>query len=664
MAIDRKDITPDEIERVKTHIEDYLISKGIDTRKKFRCLSIDHIDNNPSMQFNKKDNYAHCFSCGATFDIFDLISIDKNLNKKDAFIETIKMFEPNILNKRQVKSIPQKQDQLKTWQEAVFQSKEALDYLHNRGLSDETIKKYGLGFNSSFYAKVDDTTYTFPAIIIPREENSYTARNINWKPTDNKDLRIRKNGASTIYNLNQSNNSDKSYCFIAEGEFDCLSFLELGYNAIGLGSCSNSNKLFNTNLDTSKTYILALDNDEAGKETTEKIANELKVRNIKFITFNYGGVIKDPNEALTTDKQAFLTGIQGVIDNMQKLLDDQNNESKKEYLKNTALAQLSVLDSFLEDTKNFTPYATGFKNLDTCLCGGFYPGLIILGAPSSTGKTTFTLQMADNMAKTGKDVMFFSLEMSNIELMCKSLSRITYEHDSTEMTAKTMNEIEFGFHYQHYRDDELEAIKSARKEYSNYAGNLFLFQSRAITVHQIESAIKNHIEQRGKKPVIFIDYLQILAPVEKNSDVKQILDFSVSELRRIARDYFVPIIVISSVNRQSYGDKMEMTAFKSSGGIEYGGDILFGLQFTAATKPAINDKGKKIKANLNEEKSKLVREISLETLKNRNGDIFKTIDFDFKAKYNYFREKDDFSLPIIKEEEPTWLSKKRDKNVF
>ena len=653
MAIDRKDITPDEIERVKTHMEDYLISKGIDTRKKFRCLSIDHIDNNPSMQFNKKDNYAHCFSCGATFDIFDLISIDKNLSKKDAFIETIKMFEPNLLNKQHVKSIPNKQDQLKTWQEAVFQSKEALDYLHNRGLSDETIKKYGIGFNSSFYAKVDDTTYTFPAIIIPREENSYTARNINWKPTDNKDIRIRKNGASTIYNLNQSNNSDKSYCFIAEGEFDCLSFLELGYNAIGLGSCSNSNKLFNSNLDTSKTYILALDNDEAGQETTEKIANEFKVRNIKFITFNYGGVIKDPNEALTTDKQAFLTGIQGVIDNMQKLLDDKNNESKKEYLKNTALAKLAVLDKFIEETENFTPYSTGFKNLDTLLYGGLYPGFSILGAPSSTGKTTFALQMADNMAKTGKDVMFFSLEMPELELMCKSLARITFEQDTTRRTtAKTMDEIMYGFHYKHYRDIELEAIQNAREEYSKYADNLFIFecpalnvyQSRAITVHQIESAIKNHIEQRGKKPAVFIDYLQIIAPAEKNSDIKQILDFNVSELKRIARKYFIPIFAISAVNRQSYDDKMEMTAFKSSGGIEYGADYLFGLQFTSLTKPAYNEKGKKIKVNIDEEKSKPIREVSFDIIKQRNGETCKLIDFEYKAKFNYFKEKEDSEI--------------------
>ena len=641
MNLDRKKITDDELERVKEHIEDYMREKGLPFNKHFHCILKDHKDEDPSMRYDKEYHILKCFGCGEALDIFDLVALDKNLNKKQAFIETIKMYEPRLLDYTETKTNKNETNLLKMWQEAVFNSKEALDYLHSRGLSDETIKKYGLGYNSSFYAKADDKTYTFPAIIIPREENCYTARNISWKPTDNKDLRIRKIGASTIYNLNQSNNSDKSYCFIAEGEFDCLSFLELGYNAIGLGSCSNFNKLFNSNLDTSKTYILSLDNDEAGKETADKIANEFKVRNIKFITFNYGGLIKDPNEALTTDKQAFITGIQGVLDNMQELLSNTENEEKEKYNNCSNLGMLSKLEKFIEDTKDFIPYSTGFKNLDTCLCGGLFPGLTVLGAPSSTGKTTFALQLADNMAKIGKDVMFFSLEMSELELLCKSLSRITFENDVTRRTtAKSTNEILYGFQYNHYRDDEIEAINKAKEEYSTYANNLFFFESPALNVHQIDSLIEKHISLRAKNPVVFVDYLQILAPVEKNSDVKQIIDYNISELKRIARKYFIPIVVISSVNRQSYDDKMEMTAFKSSGGIEFGADVLFGLQFTSITKPTYNSNGKKSKVNIEEEKSKPIREISLDIIKNRNGETCKLIDFEYKAKFNFFKETD------------------------
>lgn len=50
----------------------------------------------------------------------------------------------------------------------------------------------------------------------------------------------------------------------------------------------------------------------------------------------------------------------------------------------------------------------GFSNIDAKV--SFYPGLYVLGAISSLGKTTFIHQMADQLAKAGEHVLFFSLE--------------------------------------------------------------------------------------------------------------------------------------------------------------------------------------------------------------------------------------------------------------
>lgn len=632
-------ITEDEINRVKTCIESYLSMRGININKPFRCLNPNHEDKHPSMNYNPKEYYVHCFSCGKTYDLFDLVAMDKGLDKSTAFIETIKIYEPRLLERNQKVSenlqnkVDSFEQDYKKWQEELSKSEKALSYLYNRGLSDETIKKFGLGFNANYYTNVSP----IQAIIIPNGNESFTARNIEWKQTDDKDFRIRKKGKSKIYNLENAIQSDENYCFIAEGEFDCLSFAELGYNAIGLGSCSNYEQLFNANLNSSKTYILALDNDEAGIETTEKITNGFKERNIKYLTFNYGGVIKDPNEALTTDKTAFNKQIQGVLDNMQELLNEQENQDLIEYNQTSSLAKMSLFDKFVEETKNFTPYATGFKKLDECLNGGFYPGLICLGAPSSTGKTTLTLQMADNMAKNGKDVLFLSLEMSEFELMAKSLSRISYEKNRDEYNSKSMSEILYGINYKDYNERELEIINNAKQDYMQFADNLFIKECQAINVNDIERIIKRHIEIRKKKPIVFIDYLQILAPVEKNSDIKQIIDYNISQLKRIARDCFIPIFIISSVNRQSYDEKMEMTSFKSSGGIEFGADVLLGLQFTNANK-------NKKEFNLEEEKSRPVREISLDIIKQRNGETCKRVNYQYKPKYNYYMERNEDNL--------------------
>ena len=71
-----------EIDILKNNLEDYLNSyHGIDTRSKkgFHCINPNHIDNNPSMHYNDKDNYIHCFSCGASYDLFGAIEVLENL---------------------------------------------------------------------------------------------------------------------------------------------------------------------------------------------------------------------------------------------------------------------------------------------------------------------------------------------------------------------------------------------------------------------------------------------------------------------------------------------------------------------------------------------------------------------------------------------------------
>ena len=51
------------------------------------------------------------------------------------------------------------------------------------------------------------------------------------------------------------------------------------------------------------------------------------------------------------------------------------------------------------------------------------------------------------------------------------------------------------------------------------------------------------------------------------------------ELKRISRDYSIPILLISSINRASYGVEANLSIFKESGALEYSADTAIGLQF-------------------------------------------------------------------------------------
>lgn len=73
-----------------------------------------------------------------------------------------------------------------------------------------------------------------------------------------------------------------------------------------------------------------------------------------------------------------------------------------------------------------------------------------------------------------------------------------------------------------------------------------------------------------------------------------------------------------------------MEAFKKSGALEYGSDVLFGLQLKGTGRKDFN---------VNTEKQKEPREVELVILKNRNGATGGKIEFDYFAKFNYFQEK-------------------------
>ena len=91
-----------------------------------------------------------------------------------------------------------------------------------------------------------------------------------------------------LFNTEALTNNSK-YCVITEGEFDCLSFVTVGVNAIGLSSANNVNKFIEREKSLDKTFILALDNDEAGQIA----ANYLLDKGYRRIVFLMGDAEND-----------------------------------------------------------------------------------------------------------------------------------------------------------------------------------------------------------------------------------------------------------------------------------------------------------------------------------------------------------------------------------
>lgn len=617
-------------DQIRASLQGYLEGKGVDTSRAFTCLNPAHEDKHPSMHYNRTRNTIHCFACGASYDTIDLIKQDYNLaSTKEAFDKAYDLFRIDIDGPKQPSPKKSETDYLTQCAARLTQT----NYLKNRGISHKTAQKMGLGYDPEFATKDESGYVKWQAVTIPTGENSYVIRNTQ---SAGKDDRIRKRGITRMLGI-ETLKTAKTPIFIVEGEFDALSIIEAGGEAVALGSVANVNKLI-TALESAppaQPLILSLDNDESGEAASYALWEALNEKSIPCEPYNIAGNHNDPNEALVSDRAGFIEAVRDA----EKSILSRATERRRDILDSRRASYIagnnvySHLQAFLAEIDRVARVPlieTGFAALDAALDGGLYEGLYILGAVSSLGKTSFCLQIADQIAEKGADVLIFSLEMARSELMAKSISRMTYLLSNDPHAPKTARGILDGRRRESYTTLERKLIADAIGAYGIIAERLFIIEGVGnIGAKHIRDAVKNHVELTGNVPVVLVDYLQLLAPDELRATDKQNTDRSVLELKRISRDYKLPLIAISSFNRENYRQSVNMASFKESGAIEYSSDVLIGLQAKGAGEDGFDA----------EEARRLdPREVELVILKNRNGKAGEKIAYDYRPMFNCFYE--------------------------
>ncbi len=515
---------------------------------------------------------------------------------------------------------------------------------YHRGISLDTLNRFKIGYVENWrHPKTPLTVPTSPRLIIPTSKHSYLARDTRNNLTDmQKKYSKSKVGAVHIFNVNVLQKAQKPI-FIVEGEIDALSIIDVGGEAIALGSVSNARKLLEI-MEKQKPVqplIVSLDNDKTGTEATSKLIDSLQKLGIVYYQIDIAKPYKDANEALLADRESFSSIVEEIEQNpdgAEKLIQEE------EYLKTSVANHLQDFVNGIAQSVN-TPYIpTRFRVLDTILDGGLYEGLYIAGAISSLGKTTFVTQMCDQIAESGQEILIFSLEMARTELMAKSISRLTFldvlKNNGRIQDAKTARGITTGSRYAKYSKIEKDLIQRSISNYGRYAENIFIHEGMGdIGIEQVRETVERHISITGRKPVVLIDYLQILAPTNDRATDKQNTDKAVLELKRISRDFKIPVIAISSFNRDNYSSPVSMQSYKESGAVEYSSDVLIGLQLKGTGTKEFD---------VTEAKAKNPREIELVILKNRNGATGKKIGYKYYPMFNYFEEirEDEKPAPI------------------
>lgn len=502
------------------------------------------------------------------------------------------------------------------------------EYLASRGISKEIGDKYHLFISNEVYEDKNIGTEGTSRIVIPiyydNEPMSYVARALTEVEGRAKAL----NSAGTQIPLNieyikkELKPGNDKYIYICEGWADALSFEDVGKKAIALHSTQQINKLkdfIESNKFTASKYVymLCCDNDEAGHKANSELAEYFTDNNISYHKMQIPEEYNDINEwyIATGDKDTF-----------KKLLNPFTKQTVLDYIDNSFLKDI-------ERMKGFKGRSTGFRNLDKEI-NGVVPGLYVLGAISSLGKTTYITQLADQMASRGEHIIFFSLEQSRFELVAKSISRQTCMLNPKE--AKTSLAIM-------QNTDVADITIKAVEQYQPIAHNTIIVEGNFnINVISIREYVEQYIAFTGIKPVVVLDYLQILRPINDRLTDKQQVDYNVTELKRISRDYDIPIFVICSFNRDNYTTTVDFTSFKESGAIEYSADVVMGLQLKVMEeiqemkKPTISQ----IRNKINDAKNETPRRVELIGLKNRNGKSYFKCDYKYYPAFNYFEEAD------------------------
>ena len=308
-------------------------------------------------------------------------------------------------------------------------------------------------------------------------------------------------------------------------------------------------------------------------------------------------------------------------------------------------------DTFISDMSKFKKrISTGILNIDKALNGGLQDELYIMGAETSTGKSAIMMWLAQNIANSGTDVLYFALEMGKKEFVARGISSLSFEKWIKDQSQKryTAGDVLY-YSYDSTIPDFVRipyhAYESLSKEYfSRYGNHLYIIEGgmNGLCAADVGNLAADFKRKTGKSPVVFVDYLQLLKadPDDRSqTDRKTKVDISVTTLKTLASQICMPVFVVSSIGRTSYNGRISSAAFKESGDTEYTGGVLIGWNWTGVTDQSDDDEKtfEKVKCY-----NQGYRRMSFEVLKYRNSVRDNCVDLIYFPAYSYFVDENDF----------------------
>ena len=269
-----------------------------------------------------------------------------------------------------------------------------------------------------------------------------------------------------------------------------------------------------------------------------------------------------------------------------------------------------------EDKDKYKGIPSGFGMLDKYLTGLNKSDLILIGARPAMGKTSFALNLAQNISMGArKKCVVFSLEMTKEQLAERLLSSQAGVESQKLKTGELT-------------DAEWERLGAAAGQFNDV--ELYLDDTSSITVPEIKSRIR----RMRNVDCIIIDYLGLISSATKKENRVQEVSEITRNLKMMAKDLNIPVICCAQLSRGTEGHgknhKPQLADLRESGSIEQDADIvLFLYREDYYRNDVADDKQDDIDAN----KTELI------VAKNRHG-ATGTIEMTFDKEFTRFRSVD------------------------
>ena len=309
-------------------------------------------------------------------------------------------------------------------------------------------------------------------------------------------------------------------------------------------------------------YIAELSSGVATSANIEYHANVIAQKSLARQLISFSSMIQTKAFDETIDVEDLMQEAEGSLFELSQ------HNMKKDYTAiDPVIAQaVKGIQDAAKNTDGLTGVSTGYYKLDDITSGWQASDLVIIAGRPAMGKTSFALSMAKNIAADLRQPMaFFSLEMSNVQLVNRLISNACEIQGSKILNGQLQR-------------DEWERLD---KNINQLLGApLYVDDTPGLSVFELRTKARRLVREHGIK-LIMIDYLQLMnANGMRFSSRQEEVSIISRSLKGLAKELNIPILALSQLNRGVEsregleGKRPQLSDLRESGAIEQDADMV------------------------------------------------------------------------------------------